>query len=90
MPLEMNQRLFTNLQALGAGLAANGQFDPANLKAIAHPERFPALLGPLFQIFLRLPVAHAYFDDMLKQNQVYEQRFAQPFASPPVKYHENL
>jgi NAD(P)H-dependent FMN reductase len=89
MPLEMNQRLFTNLQALGAGLAANGQFDPVNLKAIAHPERFPALLGPLFQIILRLPVAHAYFDNMLKQNQAYQQRFAQPFATPPAKYHEN-
>jgi hypothetical protein len=80
MPPEMNHTLFTNLQALGAGLAANGRFDPAVLEAIAKPEKFPAFLGPVFQVFLRLPVARQYFDQMLKQNGVYDQRFARPFA----------
>ena len=80
MPPEMNQRLFTNLQALGAGLATNGWFDPELLKAIAHPERFPAILGPVFQLFLRLPIAHSYFDGMLKKNNAYEQRFARPYT----------
>jgi multimeric flavodoxin WrbA len=79
MPSEMNRSLFTNLQALGAELASNGRFDPFYLNAIAKPERFPAILGPVFQIFLRLPVAHTYFDNMLKNNGTYEQRFSQPF-----------
>jgi hypothetical protein len=30
-------------------------------------------------MFLRLPIAHSYFDEMLKQNGVYEQRFDTPF-----------
>jgi multimeric flavodoxin WrbA len=80
MPPEMNRNLFDNLQALGAGLAANGRLDPTHLQAIAHPERFPTILGPVFQIFLRLPASHTYFDNMLKQNGVFEQRFARPFA----------
>jgi len=80
MPHEMNHSLFTNLQALGAGLAANGRFDPIHLKAIAKPERYPAMLGPVFQIFLRLPVAHSYFDTMLRKNGAYEQRFNRPFV----------
>jgi multimeric flavodoxin WrbA len=80
MPPEMTRTLFTNLQTLGAGLATNGRFDPLVLKAIAHPERYPAILGPVFQIVLRLPFAHAYFDNMLKQNGAYEKRFARPFA----------
>jgi multimeric flavodoxin WrbA len=80
MPLEMTRTLFANLQALGAGLAANGRFDPQVLKSIAKPERYPAILGPVFQIVLRLPFAHAYFDNMLKQNGAYEKRFARPFA----------
>ncbi len=79
MPPEMNRSLFENLQALGAGLAAGGRLDPARLEKIARPERFPAILGPVFRIILRLPVAHSYFDNMLKQNGAYEQRFARPF-----------
>lgn len=80
MPPEMNQALFSNLQTLGAGLATNGHFDPRVLQAIARPEKFPAVLGPFFQLFLRLPVAHQYFDAMLKQNSVFAQRFARPFT----------
>ncbi|GAB4485507.1 MAG: hypothetical protein Fur0016_12020 [Anaerolineales bacterium] len=49
-------------------MASEERFAPAVLPKIAHPERFPAILGPVFKIFLRLPVAHSYFDNMLKQN----------------------
>jgi hypothetical protein len=80
MPAESNQRLFTNLQAVGASLAKNGSFDAEALKAISHPERFPLILGPVFQLFVRLPIAHSYFDEMLKQNGVFEKRFDRPFA----------
>jgi len=80
MPPEMTRPFFTNLQTLGAGLTVNGQFDPLVLKAIAKPERYPAILGPVFRIVLRLPFAHAYFDNMLKQNNAYAERFARPFA----------
>jgi hypothetical protein len=79
MPPEMNKDLFANLQKVGASLAANGCFDTSALQKIAQPERFPAILGPVFRVFLRMPVAHSYFDNMLKQNGVYEQRFARPF-----------
>ncbi len=80
MPPEMTRDLFDGLQTLGSGLAASGQWDTAILQKIAKPERFPAILDPVFRVFLRLPVAHGYFDDMLKRNGVYEQRFARPFA----------
>ena len=78
-PPEMNNNLFNNLQALGAGLATNGRFDPELILSMAHPERFPTILGPIFQVFLRLPLSHSYFDDMLKKNGAFEQRFARPF-----------
>lgn len=80
MPPEMNAGLFANLQALGGGLASRGRFDPELLAALAKPERFPAILGPVFRVFLRLPVAHGYFDAMLKKNGVFDKRFARPFA----------
>jgi hypothetical protein len=80
MPPEANRDLFAALKALGAGLAREGRWDPAVLQAIAKPEAFPAALGPFFKVFLRLPVAHGYFDQMLKQNGAYERRFARPFT----------
>jgi multimeric flavodoxin WrbA len=79
MPPAATQSLFAQLQAVGASLSASGRFDPVVLKAIAKPEKYPASLGPVFQIFLRQPAAHAYFDDMLKKNGAYERRFARPF-----------
>ena len=80
MPDDMNKNLFANLQGVGFGLATDGHFDTAILAKIAHPERFPIILGPVFRIFLRMPLAHSYFDNMLKQNGVYERRFDRPFV----------
>jgi multimeric flavodoxin WrbA len=80
-PPAANQHLFENLQALGATLAREGRFDPAILARIAAPERYPAILGPAFKILLRLPMAQAYFGDMMKGNGVYEESFAQPFIN---------
>jgi multimeric flavodoxin WrbA len=80
MPADANQELFENLQTLGAGLAREGRINPQVLARIAAPERFPFFLWPVFQVFLRLPLARAYFDDMLKKNGAFERRFARPFA----------
>lgn len=79
-PPEGNQRLFAALQSLGAGLAHEGRLDPETLSKIASPERFPAILNPVFQVITRLPFSHAYFDNMLKQNGAYERRFARPLV----------
>jgi hypothetical protein len=80
MPPQANRRLFESLGALGAGLAAQGCFDPAAVQRMVQPERFPAILGPVFRVFLRSQVAHSYFDNMLKENGAYERRFARPFV----------
>jgi multimeric flavodoxin WrbA len=80
MPPEAARSLFENLQSLGHGLAAEGRLNPEILSHIAAPERFPSIMGPIFQVIVRLPFSHSYFDDMLKKNNVYERRFARPFA----------
>ncbi len=80
MPPEMTQGLFDDLHALGAGLRRDGHLDAKVLAHIASPERYPLYLWPVFQIFLRLPIAHSYFDNMLKKNGAYEWRFARPFS----------
>jgi multimeric flavodoxin WrbA len=81
MPPEMTRALFDDLHALGAGFKHSGCLDPKTLAHVAIPEYFPAILNPVFQIFLRLPSAHSYFDDMLNKNGAYERRFARPFLT---------
>jgi multimeric flavodoxin WrbA len=80
MPDKMNQTLFEGLQSLGRNLANGESLNPSTLTTIAKPESFPKILAPVFQLFVHLPIAHGYFDDMLKKNNVYEQRFDRPFA----------
>jgi len=46
---------------------------------LAQPECYPVYLAPVFRVFVRLPVATSYWDSQLKENGVYEQRFARPF-----------
>jgi len=81
MPPQMTQSLFKNLQALGHNLSNEGKLDSEILREIAKPEKFPTFLDPVFRLFVRLPVAHSYFDNMLKENGSYDQRFARPFVN---------
>lgn len=81
MPPEATRNLFGKLHALGAGLRSDGRLDPATLASLAHPERFPAWMTPLFRIILRLPLVQGYFDGMLKKNGAYERRFDRPFEA---------
>jgi hypothetical protein len=77
---EAARSLFETLQALGRGLATEGRLNPETLARVAIPERFPAIISPIFKLILRLPSSQAYFNDMLKKNGAYERRFARPFA----------
>lgn len=79
MPDNMNKNLFDGLHSLGRNLANGEPLDSVTLASIAKPESFPKALAPVFKLFLKLPIAHSYFDDMLKKNDVYERRFEQPF-----------
>jgi hypothetical protein len=79
MPDNMNKKLFDGLLRLGRNLANGEPLNQTTLVAIAKPESFPKILAPVFKLFVRLPLAHFYFDDMLKKNGVYEKRFDRPF-----------
>ena len=79
MPEQMNQKLFTGLQDLGAALARDGQFEPEKLQALAKPEHYPKVAIPLMSLLLKLPLMQSYWNNQLKKNGAYEDRFAQPF-----------
>jgi NAD(P)H-dependent FMN reductase len=79
MPEQMNRKLFNGLIELGSDLAREGRFDPENLTRLAKPERYPAIITPLAWLALRLPMLQGYWNNQLKKNDAYDQRFARPF-----------
>ncbi len=79
MPDKRNVKLFSALQNLGKELSQSGQLNPELLPIVAGVERYSIFLGPIFRLFLRLPMANFYWDTQLKDNGVYEERFAQPY-----------
>jgi hypothetical protein len=78
-PEGSNGELFADLYALGADLAQTGAFDSNRLRVLMKPEKYPRFLAPLFWLVLRLPFTQAYWDQQLKKNGVYAERFARPF-----------
>ncbi len=80
MPEQRTHTLFTALFQIGKTFGERGQFDPALLRDLAKPERYPAYSAPVFRLFAKTPMARSYWDNQLKANGVYEQRFAEPYA----------
>ena len=80
MPENANRKLFQALQGLGRSLTQQGQLDSNLLLAVAGVERYHPLLAPLFKLFTHTPIASWYWDNQLKENGVYEQRFARPYG----------
>ena len=81
MPAEATKGLIEDLHHLGAGFKKTGELDPGILKEIAKPECFPVILNPIYKLFLRLPIAHGYFDRMLYENNAFEKRNDRPFVN---------
>ncbi len=79
MPDAMNRKLFDQLKLLGRSVRLTGQFDPDAVRALAGRERYPNYLIPLFKVLVKTPFLATYWNNQLKANGVYEQRFAQPF-----------
>ena len=79
MPDNMNRKLFNQLTALGRSLRETGQFAPDAVRKLAGRERYPGYLVPVFKVLTKIPLLTMYWDNQLKENGVYEQRFARPF-----------
>ncbi len=75
----VSRKLFRNCGDLGRDLAADGRFDPARLKAFAHPVRLGFGRRLLFGALIRSGLANVMWDRNLKKYGVYDQRFARPY-----------
>ena len=79
MPEEANREFFEAFYQLGKTFGETGRFDGELVHKLTRPERYPKVLGPLFQLFLKTKLARSYWDNQLKENGAYERRFARPY-----------
>ena len=80
LPDKVNAKLFGALRNLGKGLAQSGRLNPDLLPIVSGVEHYPTILTPVFKIFLRMPISRWYWDMQLKENGVFEERFARPYS----------
>jgi len=81
MPEKMNRKLFETLRQLGKTFGKTGRFDQVLIHKLAKPERYPRVLAGLFKVLLKTRFARFYWDNQLKENGAYEERFARPHVA---------
>jgi hypothetical protein len=77
---QMFRKLFAALTRLGKTYGETGQYDQASIQKLAKPERFSKLAAHFWQWMYKTSFNMGYFDEQLKENGAYEQRFARPYA----------
>jgi multimeric flavodoxin WrbA len=79
-PENLTRGLFDQIRAIGRDFAENGQFNVELLRQLSKPERFPRAAGPLMKLLSKTRLLDFYWDMQLKNNQVFESRFARPYS----------
>jgi len=80
MPDRACRGLWRQLRTLGAQLAREGRFAPAELRALAGIERLGPVAAALFGLAARLPLTQFYWNGQLRRNGAWDRRFAAPYA----------
>ena len=72
------RKVLGDFRRLGLSLGETGRFDETLLHKMAGPEKFPAWMRLIIQLVPKI-IGNPLWDDQLKENGVYEQRFARPY-----------
>ena len=80
-PAKRTKKLFEAFYQLGQIYGETGRFDEQLIHKLAQPESFPKLIVPLLELLLiKIGLLNFYWNSILKKNNVFEQRFARPYA----------
>lgn len=77
---KMYLKVYEEFHQLGKSLGETASFDEALVRKMAQPERFPAWMRLIFQLVWKTKAGTSLWDDQLRANNAYEQRFARPYA----------
>jgi NAD(P)H-dependent FMN reductase len=79
-PPGMTRKLFAAFENLGEIFGESGQFDEALTQRLAKPEKLPKWATVGYSILAKTGLMEFYWNKQLKENGVYEKRFAKPYA----------
>lgn len=77
---EKNAKLLDAFYNLGNEFGKTGTLDQEAIKAIAKPEKMPGFVMFLMRFLKGMNIFNKYWDDMLRENHAYDQRFARPYV----------
>ncbi len=80
MPPAANRKLFDRLNRAGRYFAEHGKFDPVLVEEIKRPYRLNIFARTGYRLLSYTGLTNFYWNMNLKQNGVYKQRNARPFA----------
>lgn len=78
-PEKMTAGLFGQFRAIGEDFARSGSLNGQLLKKLASPEKYNPILAPIFELLRLTGMMDFWWNMQLKQNGVYDQRFARPY-----------
>ncbi|MCB2219542.1 MAG: NAD(P)H-dependent oxidoreductase [Bacteroidetes bacterium] len=78
----MTKRYLQLFYDLGQHLALDWEFSDDIARRLARPEHLSKFTLVLYRFFLKTRMATYFWDQQMKQNNAYENRFAQPYSKP--------
>lgn len=79
MPEQMLKKKKSIVMNIAKSLIANGKFDDELIRKISKPENISSSRKIIFKLLTRANIGDIYWNRMLKQNKVFEKRFAKPY-----------
>ena len=73
------RKVLEDFRHLGQAFGETGRFDEALVHKLAGPEKFPAWMRLIIQLVPKI-IGNPLWDDQLKENGVFDERFAQPYV----------
>lgn len=81
-PKWMTKSYMELIYDLGQHLALDWEFNQYILKRLANPEKLSFTKLTFYRLLAQLGLINFYWDNQLKQNKAFENRFAQPYSKP--------
>lgn len=83
MPESMQMEKKACFNKIGETMLSEGRFDSTSVKKLAGSEKLSALKLFIYKVMILFGVSNMYWDNELKRNNAFENRFAQPFTKKP-------
>ncbi len=81
MPSSMTKKLYANFNKLGKHYATTGEFNPRIVKTLKGRLRMSKIKFLGFSLLTKTPLMNLYWDNNLKKNGAWKNRFDKPFKT---------